>query len=100
MEHFYEGPRTVERETSITALIEELANRPAWMADALCKEYPHLSWVPERGEDTTEQRRVCSRCLCSTECLDYALQRADRVGVFAGTSQRERRLLRVSRRAA
>jgi WhiB family redox-sensing transcriptional regulator len=80
--------------------IEEVIRRPAWMADALCREYPDLHWFPERGQDTRTAKAVCARCLVRADCADYvatfdALTAAH--GIWAGTSARERR---QERRAA
>jgi WhiB family redox-sensing transcriptional regulator len=73
--------------------------RPAWQADALCREYPHLSWHPARGEPIDEVLAVCSRCVVRAECLDYALVRAEPHGVWGGLSVKARRKALRSRRA-
>lgn len=67
-----------------------LITRPAWMADALCREHPELSWYPDRGKDVRPVKAVCERCLVRPECLAYA----DGFGIWAGTSVRQRRQLR------
>jgi WhiB family transcriptional regulator, redox-sensing transcriptional regulator len=66
------------------------------MADALCREHPEVKFHPGRGEPTTPAKAVCARCAVRAECLDYALSRpADQcLGVWGGTSVRERRALR------
>lgn len=65
------------------------AERPAWQADALCQEYPHLPWFPERGQDTTECKAVCDRCLCAEECAAYVLELGANAGIWAGQSARK-----------
>lgn len=79
--------------------------RPAWHADAACRDHPRLppaAWFPERGV-TVEQLEVvvavCRDCLVREECLDYALDDRDLVGIWGGTSGRERRQLRSQRAA-
>jgi WhiB family redox-sensing transcriptional regulator len=80
--------------------LTELIRRPPWMADALCREFPDVSWFPERGQDVRPAKAICSRCLVRVECAAYvatfdALTAAH--GIWAGTSARERR---QERRAA
>lgn len=73
----------------------ELASRPAWQADAACREHPELNWYPERGESTIDQKRICASCLVRDECRDYAIELGDPHGIWGGLSGRGRR--RVSR---
>jgi WhiB family transcriptional regulator, redox-sensing transcriptional regulator len=56
----------------------------------LCLEYPELTWFPERGQPSAPAKAVCGRCLVQRECLDYALADPDLMGVWGGTSQRDR----------
>src|SRR5207302_1441508 len=75
-----------------------LFGSPAWMRDALCAEHPEVNWFPERGESTVEAKRLCGRCLVQRECREYALGEAHTlVGIWGGTSQRDRRRLRSER---
>lgn len=80
-------------------LLTVLLRRPAWHADALCREYRHLNWFPERGTSTAELRAVCARCSVQAECLADALARGV-VGFWAGTTTRERRRQARAARAA
>lgn len=66
---------------------------PEWMRDALCVEYPNLTWFPERGEPMGEARSVCARCLVREECLAYAVDTGQMFGLWGGMSTRERRRL-------
>jgi hypothetical protein len=75
--------------------IAELAHRPAWMRDALCLEYRHLNWIPTRGDGTFDTlRAICRSCLVTDQCLAYALDHPDVMGVWGGTTARERQRLR------
>jgi WhiB family transcriptional regulator, redox-sensing transcriptional regulator len=55
---------------------------------------------PERDHSSKAAREVCARCSVRPECLDYALDGGDQFGSFGGTSERERRGLRRSRRSS
>jgi hypothetical protein len=71
-------------------------SRPGWHADALCKEYPQLPWIPERGVSLAlvgAMRGVCGRCLVRAECLAAADENT--AGVWGGTTFLERRALRT-----
>lgn len=77
---------------------DTLLERPAWMRDGLCREYPEVSFFPGKGESTAEARALCRRCLVSNECLNYALGTSGRVeGIWGDTSPQERQKLRRSR---
>lgn len=47
--------------------------RPAWMRDALCREYPHVSFFPEKGEGAGPALQVCGRCLVMLDCRAWAI---------------------------
>ena len=76
-------------------LLEELRRRPAWHADAACREHPDVSFFPERGEDVRPAKAVCAGCLARAECLAFGMR--EHHGIWSGTSERERRRLRVQR---
>lgn len=68
-----------------------LPPRPAWTADALCKEYPEVNFFPDRGQTTAAAKAICERCSVRDECLQEALDRGETHGVWGGTSYRDRR---------
>ena len=72
----------------------------SWTARALCAEVDTDLFFPEKGESTRNAKRVCFACEVRAECLDYALQRPDLLGVWGGMSYRERLLLRHGQVAA
>jgi WhiB family transcriptional regulator, redox-sensing transcriptional regulator len=73
----------------------ELLEPPDWHADALCSEYPQLSWFD--GWDAAAAKSVCQRCLVRDDCLHYALDNDPLVGIWGGLTPSERR--RLGRRA-
>lgn len=50
-------------------------------------------FFPERGESVDHARAVCAECPVADACLDWAL-RHERLGIWAGTSERQRRQMR------
>jgi WhiB family transcriptional regulator, redox-sensing transcriptional regulator len=74
----------------------ELIEPPAWHRDALCREYPELSWFPGRTDDVRPAKAVCGRCLVAFERRSWAMQQgSDLHGIWAGLSDRERRQMRA-----
>ena len=70
-----------------------LLARPAWHADALCREYPTLAWIPERGQSLRDTKAVCARCMVQVECLAAGIA-GDEAGVWGGLSGQQRKTLR------
>lgn len=58
--------------------------RPAWQKDALCQEYPDISFFPEAGGSSDAAKEVCSRCLVAEPCLDYAMEMGINHGIWSG----------------
>jgi WhiB family redox-sensing transcriptional regulator len=67
---------------------------------AACKGLPVELFVIDdtRGGGGDEAKRVCWRCPEKEGCLDYALSEPSLVGVWGGTTVKERRLIRAERR--
>ena len=70
--------------------------RPAWMADAVCKEHPEVDFFPGQGGDCSPAIAICAGCLVQPECRAYAVADSDIMGVWGGTTAAERRRLRRS----
>lgn len=69
----------------------------AWKAMAACRrpEFPNWLFFPGRGDARTvaAARAACARCPVHVECLDFALvTKAE--GIWAGTTEKQRRRLR------
>lgn len=77
-------------------LLELLAARPDWHADAACVDAGLDVFFPGRGESPAPARQMCAGCPVRDECLEYALAVPgdDPVGIWGGTSARERRPMR------
>jgi WhiB family redox-sensing transcriptional regulator len=69
----------------------------SWQAYANCLGVDPDLFFPERGASTREAKAVCRRCIVRTECLEYALQNAEKFGIWGGLSERERRRIRKLR---
>jgi WhiB family redox-sensing transcriptional regulator len=59
-------------------------------------------FFPERGDfhGVALAKRVCAGCVVRDECLAFAVDNREEVGVWGGTSPKERRSIRRARRSA
>lgn len=67
----------------------------AWMARKSCAGLPVEWFMPDdegQMKSLQQVKEVCHYCLVKQDCLDYALSLgADTVGIWGGTTQRERK---------
>jgi WhiB family transcriptional regulator, redox-sensing transcriptional regulator len=74
--------------------LARLAGQPGdWRDSALCAQTDPEIFFPDKGESVTAAKRVCAACEVRAECLQEALDRGERFGVWGGLSERERRTL-------
>ena len=73
---------------------------PAWFAQAACRGEPPNEWVPDpdHKKSTQRQRAVCAGCEVRSACLDYALDDDQLVGIWGGTSEEQRDVIREKRK--
>jgi len=74
--------------------LNDLLRRPAWQARAACRGMDTNMFFPNNGMKPVAARAVCDRCPVSKECLEFAVSDWTVEGVWAGTSPRQRQLLR------
>lgn len=74
----------------------ELLQRPAWHARAACRGAGPDAWYPTHGQSPWPGKAVCATCEVREDCLAEAVATpgTEDFGIWGGTSQRERRLLR------
>jgi hypothetical protein len=67
-----------------------------WRVDARCAQTDPEIFYPDKGGNTNDAKRVCAGCPVRANCLEYALDRDERYGVWGGLSRKEReRLLKL-----
>lgn len=69
----------------------------AWKLRGNCVGVDPDIFFPARGDSLDEAREVCRGCVVRTECLEAALDKGEKHGIWGGVSERERRLLRRDR---
>lgn len=69
-------------------------SEPSWQERSLCAQTDPEAFFPEKGGSTREAKKVCVGCDVRVECLEYALAKDERFGIWGGLSERERRKLK------
>jgi WhiB family redox-sensing transcriptional regulator len=68
--------------------------RPDWHADAACRDTDPATFFPTKGVNVGPARKVCARCPVRDACLAFAMSDASIKGVWAGTTERQRKRMR------
>lgn len=71
-----------------------------WRADAACTNTDQGIFFPQRGESAQPAKAVCGNCQIQDKCLEFALAKSIKFGIWGGTSEKERLRLRKQRRTA
>jgi len=77
---------------------EATGPRP-WMTRALCATRPDVDFFPDDPVDETPAINVCSGCPVRRPCLDHAVGHRE-LGIWGGTTEAQRRRIRLRRMAA
>jgi WhiB family transcriptional regulator, redox-sensing transcriptional regulator len=80
-----------------------LASELAWQREAACRglgvEESRAIFFPAPGKCIDEARAICGACPVREQCLDFALTNGC-IGVWGGTTERERSRLRQRNRTS
>jgi WhiB family redox-sensing transcriptional regulator len=72
-----------------------------WRDQAACLGLDPQVFYPATDDEADEARRICDACAVKDDCLEYALARREKDGVWGGATERDRRrIIRQRRRAA
>lgn len=69
----------------------------SWQARGNCAGLDPELFFPGRGESTAEAKAICAGCAVRAECLEHALAKPEKFGIWGGLSERERRRIRRQR---
>lgn len=69
-----------------------------WMESAACRGVGGDWWfcdeTPQATSDRAKAKRICNRCDVQGHCLQWALEHAERYGIWGGLTVRERDRIR------
>lgn len=74
--------------------LPEFTNRPAWHRGAACRGMDTRLFFPALGETTDTAKAICAVCPVQSDCLRVAIRDSDFMGIWGGTSERGRRMMR------
>lgn len=69
----------------------------SWRAAAACRGVDQSAFFVGVGESSRKAKAICATCPVIEPCLEWALDHFE-VGVWGGTTHRERRAIRRERR--
>lgn len=75
----------------MNAPLRLLGTVPDWHEDGLCRQVDPDLFFPERGENATYAKAICSRCPVRDRCRQWAIDKHERHGVWGGTTEQDRR---------
>ena len=79
-------------------LIEALAvDDLEWQDYANCRGADADLFFPERGASTRKAKGICAECQVQVDCLEFAVTKSEKFGIWGGLSERERRKIRKAR---
>lgn len=88
------GERPAGELAALADVLVATKKEQVWQELALCAETDPESFFPEKGGSTRDAKGICLRCEVKDVCLQYALDRDERFGIWGGLSERERRRLK------
>lgn len=66
----------------------------SWVAQAACRGTETAMFYPERGELNSGPIEICRACHVRRDCLRYALLNNEKIGIWGGKSEKQRRVMR------
>ena len=66
----------------------------AWQDWSACKGIDGDVFFVEQGGSTRRAKAICRDCIAAGACLDFAVFTNQRFGIWAGTTERDRRQIR------
>jgi WhiB family redox-sensing transcriptional regulator len=77
--------------------VEFAYNSGNWREGAACRGMDVNMFFPEKGGQgtvtTKKAKAICASCPVQEHCLSFALEADERIGIYGGTSERQRRAL-------
>jgi len=68
-----------------------------WRLLGACVDKDPDLFFPRRGQNSQPAKDICAGCAVKITCLNYALDNNEKWGVWGGTSEKQRRVLRRNR---
>jgi len=72
----------------------------SWREWARCRGVDPEIFYPPEEDEALHAKEICAECPVREVCLDYALTNREKIGVWGGMTERERRRMLRQRRKA
>ena len=73
----------------------------SWRDRGACRGLDPEIFYPQSDEEAAEAKGVCAQCHVRVACLEHAIAKREKEGVWGGATERERRrIVRQRRRTA
>lgn len=69
-----------------------------WRSLGACRGLDPTIFYPDDDDDAQDAKEVCASCDVRVACLEHALSQREKVGVWGGATERERRRIQRQRR--
>lgn len=77
------------------------AHELEWRMLGACRGLDATIFYPDDDDQAEIAKQVCQECHVCEACLDFALTKREKIGVWGGATERERRrIIRQRRRSA
>lgn len=81
--------------------LRETNQEPKWWDLGACRGLDSAMFYPEDEADAEPAKAVCATCAVQVSCLEHALTIREKVGVWGGATERDRRrIIRQRRKSA
>ena len=84
---------TMDDTATFEALTAPILEERPWSAFATCQETKDVSFFPQNKAQERAAVAICGICPVREECLDHALATNERLGMWGGVSEKQRRAL-------
>lgn len=84
---------TMDDTLTVEALTAPVLEERPWSVFAACQEAKDVSFFPQNKADERAAAGICAICPVRDECLDHALATNERLGMWGGVSEKQRRAM-------
>jgi WhiB family redox-sensing transcriptional regulator len=84
---------TIDDTVTFEALTAPILEERPWSAFASCQDAKDISFFPQNKAQERAAKTICGICPVREECLDHALMTNERLGMWGGVSEKQRRAL-------
>jgi WhiB family redox-sensing transcriptional regulator len=74
-------------------LVTDYDPKADWTEFASCRDLDPEVFFNVKHSSTQQSREICSTCIVKHECLDFAIQNNEKIGVWGGLTPRQRKHL-------